>query len=85
MDLEHIKHSIRTFIVERMLMGTTAFPGDDASLLEHGILDSTGVLELVGFLQDTYGIKVEDHEMIPDNLDSLTALAAFVRSKKEGA
>ena len=61
-------------------------PGDDgarfvASLLDQGIIDSTGVLELVTFLEDTYDIKVEDGELIPDNLDSINRLVRFLERK----
>lgn len=54
---------------------------DDASFLEQGIIDSTGMLELVMFLETTYGIKVADNELVPDNLDSLNKLAAFIERK----
>lgn len=51
------------------------------SFMDTGILDSTGVLELVSFLEERYGIKVEDTELTPDNLDSLSRIAAFVERK----
>jgi acyl carrier protein len=54
---------------------------DTDSFLENGIIDSTGVLELVLFLEETYGIKVEDDEIIPENLDSLENIATYVTSK----
>jgi acyl carrier protein len=54
---------------------------DDASFLENGIIDSTGVLELVCFLENTFGIEVADEEMLPENLDSIRAVTAYVARK----
>ena len=54
---------------------------DDASLLEEGILDSTGVLDLVMFIEETFGIEVKDEELVPENLDSVNKLVAFVGRK----
>ena len=56
--------------------------GDDQSLVEEGIVDSTGVLELVNFLETTFGIEVADDDLVPENLDTLDNLVAFVRAKK---
>jgi acyl carrier protein len=56
---------------------------DSGSLLELGIIDSTGVLELVGFLEQKYSFQVEDAELIPDNLDSLDNLVKYVEHKKK--
>jgi len=58
---------------------------DDGSLLDRGVIDSTGVLELIGFLQDEVGIEVADDEMIPDNLDSIAKIDAFVTRKRAAA
>ena len=54
---------------------------DDQSFLDLGVLDSTGVIELVSFLEETYGIQVEDEEMVPENLDSLNNIERYVRAK----
>lgn len=54
---------------------------DEASLLEEGIMDSTGVLDLVMFIEETFGIEVKDEELVPDNLDSVNKLVAFVERK----
>jgi acyl carrier protein len=54
---------------------------DDASLLEEGIMDSTGVLDLVMFIEETFGIAVKDEELMPGNLDSVDRLVAFVERK----
>jgi acyl carrier protein len=77
-----IKGKVRQYISENILMtGATADLTDDASLLQRSVLDSTGVLELVTFLEDTFAIKVADEDMLPDNLDSLNRIAAYVRRK----
>ena len=55
---------------------------DDTSLLEHGIIDSTGVLEVIMFVETAFGVTVEDAEMLPENLDSIERIAAFVERKK---
>jgi acyl carrier protein len=77
-----IKAKVRQYISENILMtGAAADLTDDASLLQRSILDSTGVLELVTFLEDTFHIKVADEEMLPENLDSLNKIAIYVQSK----
>jgi len=75
------KSEIRNFIVENFLYGQDDNFTDDVSFLEKGIIDSTGVLELVTFVEDKFGIAVEDEELIPDNFDSLTKLSSFVSNK----
>ena len=73
---------IRSFIVENFLYGQDDGFGDDVSFLEKGIIDSTGVLELVSFVEDKYGISVDDEELVPDNFDSLNNLSAYIARKK---
>ena len=58
---------------------------DDASLMEQGIVDSTGVLELIGFLERTFGISVADTETVPENLDSIARIVAYVQRKRPAA
>jgi acyl carrier protein len=78
------KAEIRSFIVENFLYGQDDDDfGDDMSFLEKGIIDSTGVLELVSFIEETYGISVADEELVPDNFDSLNRLSAFVLQKRD--
>jgi acyl carrier protein len=80
-----IKREIREFIIENFLFGVPDDRlGDDESLLERGILDSTGVMELVAFLEKTYEILVEDEELDPVNLDSIGRVSAYVRRKQAG-
>ena len=75
---------IRTFIVDNFLFGQDS-PRltDDASFLETGIIDSTGFLELVTFLEQTYGITIADRELVPENMDSLARVSAFVARKRD--
>jgi acyl carrier protein len=75
------KLEIRNFIVENFLYGQDDDFGEEVSLLEKGIIDSTGVLELVSFLEDKFAISVEDQELIPDNFDSLSRLSTYVSKK----
>ena len=80
----NIKSEIRKYIIENFLYGNDDNTlGDDVSFLENGIIDSTGVLELVSFVQETFNIKVTDDELIPDNFDSLSKLEAFIVTKQE--
>ncbi len=80
-----IKGKVRQYISENILMtGAATDLTDDASLLQRSILDSTGVLELVTFLEDSFNIKVADEEMLPENLDSLNKIAAYVQQKTAG-
>jgi acyl carrier protein len=72
---------IRHFIVENFLYGQDDGFDDNVSLLEKGIIDSTGVLELVSFVEDKYGISVEDEELIPENFDSVANLSAYITKK----
>ncbi|MEO9111201.1 MAG: acyl carrier protein [Lacunisphaera sp.] len=76
------KRDIRNFIVETFLFGQDAALTDETSFLEQGIVDSTGVLELVAHLEKTYKIKVKDEELTPDNLDSIDAIANFLVLKQ---
>jgi len=74
---------IKEFIVDNFMMGMNPEElTDSSSLLELGIIDSTGVLELVGFLEEKYCIQVEDAELTPDNLDSLDNLVGYLNRKK---
>lgn len=81
----NVKKAIREHIVENYLFGKDDELSDDTSFLEEGILDSTGVLQLVFHLEDTYNIKVEDDEMLPENLDSINAICAFLERKQQSA
>ncbi len=79
---EDIRDRFKEYIVGNfMSSGGEKSLKDDASLLEEGIMDSTGVLDLVMFIEETFGIAVKDEELIPENLDSVDKLVAFVERK----
>lgn len=81
--MDEIRRGIRSFIIDNLLLGQEDRPLDGAdSLLEAGIIDSTGVLELVAFLEETYGVEVSDDEMVPENLDSIDNLVRYVAKKR---
>lgn len=74
-----VRQQIREFLQQNFLYdGDVSQLGDDESLLEHGIVDSTGVLELVLFAEETYGITVDHADLLPDNFDSVSSLATYV-------
>jgi len=75
------REKVRAFVVMNFLFGQAGDLKDDTSFLEQGILDSTGVLELVAFLEQTFAIKVSDDELVPDNLDSIDRISAYLESK----
>lgn len=83
--MENIKAQVREYIADNFLLGAgIRMPGDDDSFIDHHVLDSTGFLELVTYLEDAYAIKIADQEMLPENLDTLNRVAAFV-ARKRGA
>lgn len=77
-----IEADVRGFVADNFLFGrkNVSLDGDD-SLLEQGLIDSTGVLELVSFIESKFEIKVEDDDLVPDNLDSINRLIAFIETK----
>ncbi len=80
---KNIRILLRKFIKDNFLVfsGLDDFRDDD-SFLEKGIIDSTGLLELIGFIEEEFAIRVEDEETIPDNLDSLNKLTSYIGRKK---
>ncbi|MBI4206791.1 MAG: acyl carrier protein [Betaproteobacteria bacterium] len=80
-----MKGELRKFVVENYLFGRELDFSDDDSFLQKGIIDSTGVLELVSFLESNYGIEVKDEELLPENLDSINNLVRFLNGKMDGA
>lgn len=83
MNMEtEIKTVIVNFIRENFLFEDNGIALDEnGSLLESGVIDSTGILEIVQFLEETYGIQVEDEEITPENLDSIANISHFVFQK----
>jgi acyl carrier protein len=81
--VDEARQALTSFIVENFLFGNAAeAPAADTSFMETGLVDSTGVLEIVSFIEGKYGISVGDDEMIPQHLDSVANIAAFVVRKK---
>lgn len=78
-----VEEKVRDYILDNYLFtdDQSALSSND-SFLEKGILDSTGILEVIYYLEDEFGIKVADEEMIPENLDSVKNIVAFIDSKK---
>lgn len=78
-----IKQTIRCYVLENFLFtDDEAALQDGDSFLAGGIIDSTGVLEIMLFIEETFDIKVEDDEMLPENLDSIDNLVAFIQRKQ---
>lgn len=78
-----IRAELTEFIMTNYLFGDIArAPRDDASLIEEGIIDSTGILELIEFLESRFGVEVSESETVPENLGSISNLAKFVMSKQ---
>lgn len=73
---------IRGFLASNFYISDLGVLEDNTSLLDQGIIDSTGVLEVIGFIEETFGITVEDSELLPENLDSIQGIAHFVTRKK---
>ena len=80
--MTELKKQVRSFIEQNFLIESTTELGDADSLLELQIVDSTGFLELIHFIEDTYGFKVADEEMVPENLETIDNIAQFVQRKR---
>jgi len=79
--MSETRDKIRAFIMENFLFGNDQGLNDDTSFLDEGIIDSTGILELVSFLEEEFGISVEDEEILPENLDSIKNVVAYLERK----
>jgi acyl carrier protein len=78
-----VREQIRTYVADNLLFNSNGYRfNDDTSFLDEGIVDSTGVVELVLFLEDSFGFSVEDNEIVPDNFDSVNRLAAYIQRKQ---
>jgi acyl carrier protein len=76
-----IEHKIRTFLLEKFPIARKAGVEKDTPLLERGILDSLGILDVVGFLETEFSIVISDEELVPENFQSLGTLSEFVMKK----
>jgi acyl carrier protein len=77
-----IEERIRQFIVNNFYVADAGALADSTSFLDQGIIDSTGVLELVGFVEDEFGVSVEDTDIMPDNFDSIQKLATYITRRQ---
>lgn len=82
--MSDVRTALRRYIEDNFIMGTGDGPAlaDEDSFLEHHVLDSTGFLELIAHLEETYQIKVTDDEMVPENLDSIASIDAYLARKR---
>lgn len=77
-----LKEKVRSFIVGNFYVAEPASLKDDQSLLEAGIVDSTGVLETISFIESEFGVAVQDTEMLPENLDAVNNIVRYLEKKK---
>ena len=76
---------VRSFVVNNFLLGREEGLNNEDSFIEKGIIDSTGILELVTYLEEEYAIEVTEEELIPDNLDSISRITAYLNRKLNGS
>lgn len=81
MKLMKTQDQIRRFVIDTFYVGNLAL-SDEMSLLQHGVVDSTGVLEVVAFLEQAFGVTIDDAELLPENFDSIARMAALVERKQ---
>jgi acyl carrier protein len=82
---QEIETAVREFVLRNFLFDENVNLSSETSFLGNGIIDSTGVLELISFIEEKYGIKFENHEVVPENLDSIQNIASFVKGKLDTA
>ena len=80
-----VQEKVRSFVEQNFYVAEGDRLADDASLIRSGVVDSTGVLEIIAWLETEFGIEVEDRDAVPANLESIARIAAFVGRKVEGA
>lgn len=81
MDIQSVKQSVRAFIATNFYLPAPELLGDEASLLDEGIVDSTGVIEVISFLERTFELSIDDAEITRDNLDTIQRICGFVLRK----
>lgn len=79
------KNTVRRFVSENFYIADPNALADDTSLLDRGIVDSTGILEIVSFLESTFDIQIDDSELIPENLDTINGIINFLARKRSQA
>jgi acyl carrier protein len=80
-----VQNRVRQFIIENFYVSDPTQLADDTSLITDGYVDSTGMLELITFLEQEYGLRVQDQEMIPENMETIGRITAFVTHKLQEA
>lgn len=80
--MQDVKTVVRIFLLDNFVMGSKVAIADDASFMKGHILDSTGFIELIMFIEESFDIKVEDAEMLPENFDSLLNIEGYVGRKR---
>ena len=80
--MQDIKNSVRKFLLDNFVMGGNVVIADDTSFMKAHILDSTGFIELILFIEESFGVKVDDAEMLPENFDSLLNIDGYIGSKR---
>jgi acyl carrier protein len=86
MSRDELIARIKQFVIDNFLLGEDEDQLEiEGSLLEQGVLDSTGVIELVSFVEEEYGIEVPDQDVVPDHFGSISGLAAYILQRKEAA
>jgi acyl carrier protein len=83
--MESLRKQVRDFIATNFYLPDPAALSDDASLIDIGVIDSTGVLEVISFLESTFDITVEEAEMVPENLDSISRIVSYLGHKSPAA
>jgi len=81
----NVQSHIRQFIVQNFYLPDPAEISNDTLLVTNGIIDSTGMLEVIAFLEEHFGVQIRDEDTTPENLDSIDRMAAFVARKLRGA
>jgi len=79
--MSDIRSKVRLFVVENFLFGNEDGVKDDTSFLDEGIIDSTGILEMVSYLEEEFSISVDDEELVPENLNSINNVVAYLERK----
>jgi len=80
----NLSNDIREYIIDNFLFGEPGNLSDDTSFMEGGIVDSTGILEIVGYIEEKYGITIVDAELIPENFNSINNISKFLERKLNG-
>lgn len=81
---ESLEAKVREYVLSNFPVADPSVVTDEVSLMDVGIVDSTGLMEVFEWLRDEFGIEVQDAEMVPDNFDSIARIAAYIGRKRGG-